>query len=346
MKIVNREYGSDFHYYDNTTLNELSFFDKSNYFFFFSGRVALYNLLAFGIRVYQWKKVGFPSYYCHEVVDFCRQLPIEIIYYEYDPISEQLPINWEDELQHVFINVDFFGVKKIDTAFLSKSVIVDDVTHNLLSVEKSTADYCFGSLRKQLPVGVGGFCFAKSGDFSTTISENSFANRLAMQKLSAMYLKSAYLNNLFNDKDVFRALYTKAEEEFESLETNAKLPRLIQTQLFSLPIRTLIEQTHKNINYAKNKLKLIPGITLLASSSNAAMGILLFCESEQLRDNFISYLINSNIFPAILWPGQFTEVAILVQNRILFIHADFRYDKEDVNAIIYIINNYNRNVSL
>src|SRR5690606_37957785 len=97
MKMLIKEYGSDFHYCDHPYKGQQNFIsENSNISLFFSGRVALFNLLAFGIQKYGWKKVGFPSYYCHEVVDFCRRLPIEITYYTYNPLMAETEIGWED----------------------------------------------------------------------------------------------------------------------------------------------------------------------------------------------------------------------------------------------------------
>jgi hypothetical protein len=69
------------------------------------------------------------------------------------------------------------GVKKLDTSFLKKSVIIDDLTHNLLSFNESNADYCFASLRKQIPIAVGGFCLSKNNDFNSNISQLSGKNQ-------------------------------------------------------------------------------------------------------------------------------------------------------------------------
>ncbi|MGO4709169.1 hypothetical protein AB4Y90_08630 [Chryseobacterium sp. 2TAF14] len=340
--MTNKEYGSDFHYFNETHTSKTSFFDE-NFSFFFSGRVALYNLLESGINKYGWKKVGFPSYYCHEVVEYCKKLPIEVEYYSYNPLSDRLP-DWDDAIENVFINVDFFGIKKLDTDFLKNSIIIDDLTHNLLSVSKSEAHYCFGSLRKQLPIATGGFVYSKNENFENNIHSNEFANNIALKKLAAMFLKSEYLKGLFSQKDVYRIMFSEAEENFQSYDTNAKLPEIIYTQLSALSPEELISKTYKNIQSIKKLIFPSDKISLLQSSENTEMGLVFICENNDLRNQFKSYLIENKIFPAILWPEQFNISEIDLQNRILFIHADFRYQNTDIEFIANVINKFIENV--
>lgn len=336
----NKEYGSDFHYLFEASEIESSLFSKANFSFFFSGRVALYNLLEKGIEKHQWKKVGFPSYYCHEVVEFCRKLPIEVVYYEFNPFTNTQSINWEDEQKNVFINVDFFGIQKLDTSIFQKSIIIDDLTHNLLSLKETKADYCFGSLRKQLPLATGGFCLDNKNDFQFTENVNEFATKIAAQKLSAMYLKSEYLEGKFNHKEIFRKLYLEAEEKFESHKTNSTLPDLIKSQLFSLVPENLIKKSYENLQFVKSKLNPSKKVILKSTHDLTEMGIILLCETNDLRNNLRTNLIENKIYPAVLWPGQLSAVDKDLENRILFIHSDFRYEQEDLEFIIYTINNF------
>jgi len=342
--VINREYGSDFHYFFDDHRERSSLFADDKFSFFFSGRVALYNLLSFGIEKYQWKKVGFPSYYCHEVVEFCNKLPIEIIYYEFNPVSSQESVAWEDDEYSVFINVDFFGIKKLDTLFLKKTVIIDDVTHNLLSFKKSNADYCFASLRKQIPLPVGGFCLSKNNDFNVQIDETDKANLTAVQKLSAMYLKSLYLKGDFHKKDIFRKLYIEAEGNFESLETNSCIPGVIKAQISSLNPESLIYATRRNCQILKSKIKTSERVKILQTDAQTEMGLLLLCHTKHIRDEIRKCLIDNKIFPAVLWPKQSSPADIELENTILFVHCDFRYDENDVEFIAVTINNCIKNV--
>ncbi len=45
-KVINKEFGSDFHYFYDANVEESSLFSDNKFSFFFSGRMALYNLLS------------------------------------------------------------------------------------------------------------------------------------------------------------------------------------------------------------------------------------------------------------------------------------------------------------
>jgi hypothetical protein len=342
--LINKEFGSDFHYFFEENVNKLSLFSEDKFLFFFSGRVALFNLLKFGIEKYQWKKVGFPSYYCHEVVEFCNKLPIEVIYYQFNPSSDSESIVWEDKENNVFVNIDFFGIKKLDTLFIKKSIIIDDLTHNLLSFNESKADYCFASLRKQIPIAVGGLCLSKNNDFSLQINETDLANKTAVQKLSAMYLKAMYLRGSFQEKNFFRELYINAEENFKLIETNSKLPKIIHSQLFSLNPENLIQATRKNCQILKSKIQTSAKVKILQTEAETEMGLVLQFETNYLRDETRKHLIKNLIYPAVLWPKQFLQTDIELERTIIFIHCDFRYIEQDIEFIALTLNNFIKNV--
>ncbi|NGM67213.1 hypothetical protein [Sphingobacterium sp. SGR-19] len=342
----NKEFGSDFHYFydENSVLNLGSLFQDQNLEYFFSGRVALYNLLQFGQKKYKWHKVGFPSYYCHEVVDFCKNLPLEVEYYNYNPFDEDEEVEWEDESGSVFINVDFFGIKKLDCSFLRKTEVIEDLTHNLESLSRSSANYCFGSLRKQLPLAVGGVIWSRHGDFAVNLEDNRFSNQIALKKLTAMYLKSEYLEGRFSHKDSFRTLYLEAEELFGDLQTNTALPKIVQAQLKGLVPRKLIEKTRLNINYGRKLLELSKNIVCLSAENGTEMGFAFLCGDYTIREKFRTYLISHNIFPAVLWPNQISERDIEIQHRVLFVHVDFRYNQKDIYFIVDVINKFIKHV--
>lgn len=338
--MINKEFGSDFYYYSADFSNQShSLFDVNQLSLFFSGRVALYNLLSFGIENYGWKMVGFPSYYCHEVVDFCKTLPIKVQYYDYNPFNIT-EIDWADDDQNVFINVNYFGISKLETSFIKRSVVIEDATHDLLSLKNQNAHFVFGSLRKQLPLPVGGFIYDPKNTFSQKESSNSFGDEVASQKLLAMQLKLRYLKGELEDKSTFRTLFTEAEKSFESEKTNSALPDSAFDILNKIAVEELIITTRLNIQQAKSLWKANNRIKLLTSSEKAEMGLLLLCETQDIRNNLRRYLIENNIYPAILWPNQKNEKDGYFENRILFVHADFRYSFEDIHYIVNRINKF------
>ncbi|WP_336958346.1 hypothetical protein [Chryseobacterium contaminans] len=338
---MNKEFGSDFHFIYSEK-KQSKFLNQSNLTLFFSGRVAIYNLLKFGISKYGWKKVGFPSYYCHEVVTFCKDLDAEITLYEYNPLEDS-EILWDDNPGSVIINVNFFGIKKANLAFLKNTIIIEDVTHDLLSCNRSSADYYFGSLRKQIPIGAGGFCILKEGEsFSDDLEITQTAVQTYHKKLAAMLLKTEYLGDKLEYNDLYRRYYQEAEHMFENHATDSLLPDQAITQLYTYSIEDIIAATKANIALGIEVLQ--PSEQFQIANNNNGFCLVLYCKNQEIRNQLREYLINNKIFPAILWPDQIFEKDKSLQNRILCIHMDFRYSSEEIKYIANKINRFFENV--
>jgi len=336
--MIIKEYGSDFHYnadsewYLKDASNSLM--NNNDFSLFFSGRSALANLLDQGIKESGWKQVFIPSYYCHEVVHFIERLPIKINYYDYNPLldspTKQLDI--QDVESNVIINVSFFGLKGLDLSFL-KVIIVDDLTHDILGYENSNASYCFGSLRKELPVPVGGFCYSPKGYNLPNASHNLAAEEVAIQKLSAMLLKKQYLEGTFADKDLFRSLFIESENAFELKFTNSSIPEVAKSILFQLDINKILEAKKNNVKTALELLKDIADVKFNNGNSDCSFGLLVECNSKQQRDALKLFLISRKIFPAILWPNQLLARDKAIEDQLLFLHMDYRYTINDIEII-------------
>lgn len=339
----NREFGSDFNLIVDSTDAKHHFFNGLSINYFFSGRVAIYNLLREGIDKFGWKKVGFPSYYCHEVVEYCKDLRIEIVYYNYNPFSPLTTIDWEDTADNVFINVDFFGIGKIDVSFLSESIVIEDLTHNLRSILSSNADFVFASLRKQLPCPSGGICISKNNILEFKLSQSNEANKIAWIKASAMLLKSLYLENEMSDKSFFRQLFVKSEEMFSSKQTDTAMPDISRFVFDSIDLDKVISKTQENLLYVLTKLVSTSNILINKLVHTQAMGLIYYFNDFSSRENFRNYLIENKVYPAVLWPDQIEPNDILLQNQILFVHVDFRYSQTELDYLIGLINKFFKN---
>ncbi|BAP33030.1 uncharacterized protein CHSO_3993 [Chryseobacterium sp. StRB126] len=338
---MNKEFGSDFHFIYSEK-KQSQFLSQSNLTLFFSGRVAIYNLLKFGISKYGWKKVGFPSYYCHEVVTFCKDLDAEITLYEYNPLEDH-EIIWEDNPGSVIVNVNFFGIKKANLDFLKNTVTIEDITHDLLSSNQSSADYYFGSLRKQIPIGAGGFCILKEGEsFSDDLQVTQTAVQTYQKKLTAMFLKTEYLEGKLEHNDLYRKYYQEAEHIFEDHATDSLLPDQAIAQLQTYSIENLIAATNENIILGVETL--LRSEQFKVANKNNGFCLILYCENQEIRDQLREYLIKNKIFPAVLWPDQIFERDKNLQNRILCVHMDFRYSSEEIKHIANKINSFFENV--
>jgi len=343
----NKEYGSDFYYpvapqWSLDPSND-SFFASSEIALFFSGRSALYHLLVQGISKQMWKHLYLPSYYCHEVYRFVKELPIEIHYYHFNPAFDiELDRNSiPDCVDTVLVNTSFFGMKTADASFLKNTIIVEDLTHNLKACDTSNAHYCFGSLRKELPVGVGGFCYSPRALEIPMGGANSDADKLAELKIEAMSQKQAYLSGSSEDKTTYLEQFAKGESQFEAIYTQATMPEIAKRQLFSLDMDKLLVQKEKNLLQAMAALVHLDQIRVFGSADNRpTFGLVFQCRSTEVRNALRTHLIENKIYPAILWPDQTEERDRLLENTLLFIHTDFRYDAKDISEITKTIISY------
>ncbi|WP_439504233.1 hypothetical protein [Sediminibacterium sp.] len=345
--MINKEYGSDFHYFlhEDIVSNSIedSIFHREEFSLFFSGRAALFHIISQGIKLWGWKKVYFPSFYCHEVPLFIKSLSVQILYYNYNPFVNST-INFldiEDIDTNVFINVFFFGVRKIDHISFNKTVIIEDCTHSILSFQNSKADYCFGSLRKELPLPAGGFCISPKMKPLPKGTLNINAEKVAGDRLLAMQLKNEYLDGTNQDKSLYRKLFTESEKKFQSDFTNAKMPNCAYEILLKINAKKVLKIKENNIKTALEQLSNIKDVIINFQSSNCdVFGLCLEFKTTIIKNKFKDYLIENNIFPAVLWPNQIWQEDIDVENRILFIHLDYRYNQYDVLIITKLIKEY------
>ena len=129
--MIKTEFGSDFEYTTNEDFllkdSSNSYFNSPRFSLFFSGRVALYQLLSQGIKKYNWTHVYLPSFYCHEVVHFIKPLNITVTYYDFNPfidtISKKIECNDSDTT--VIINVSFFGLVQLDLSSFKNCIIIN-----------------------------------------------------------------------------------------------------------------------------------------------------------------------------------------------------------------------------
>jgi hypothetical protein len=339
-----KEFGSDFDFLINEDFllknSNDSCFNNSKISLFFSGRAALFHLIKNGIKNNNWQRVYLPSFYCHEVTNYIECLNVTIEYYDFNPFidSEDKQIQIEDSERNIIINVSFFGMVKLNLKHLKKAVIIDDYTHDLLRIKESSAHYCFGSLRKELPIPVGGFCYSPRNLKLPIEYSNAFSEVVAVQKLTAMYLKSLFLNNKISEKELYRSLFANAEEIFENQNTNVGLPEVAKAILFKLDLEKIIFQKRKNFSSALEIINSIPQVfQSKQKNSNSEFGLVLLCDNEKQKQGLRTYLIENAIFPATLWPNQFLDVDINTEKRMLFVHLDYRYnEQESINIAIKI----------
>lgn len=349
--MINKEYGSDFPHilitdFDNDSTDPI-FINSENVNLHFSGRSSLYHIIVNGIKCHGWKRILIPSYYCHEVVDFIKVLPLNVEYYEITPfIERKIALDSEkDNLKTAIVIVDFFGLDKIDYRGIQNAFIIEDVTHNLDGLMNSGAHYTFGSLRKILPISVGGFSFSSSFKFKIELNApNENVKELVELRNKAMVLKSAYLQGENEDKETYRNLYAITEEKFREPFTSTALPASVLSQIKKIDLSAINVAKTINLDLIKSILMKNDVFSVLTSAKNEEFALTLKFKNIEARDSMKSYLINNKIYPIVLWPNQFTQDNLVLQDTILFIHVDFRYSHDEIRHIAEKLNNFHLHV--
>ncbi len=348
-RMINKqEYGSEFDYPINSKWNldntKDSIFNDSAFSLFFSGRSALYHLLDMGIKTHSWKQIYLPSYYCHEVTAFLKPLALEIHYYDYNPLSgSEIDFNSIlDTKSSVFVNVNFFSSIKLDISPLMKATIVDDITHHLLSYKTSSASYCFGSLRKELPVPLGGFCFSPSGLTLPIGTTNKEAVSVTESRIKAMLTKKQYLDGVIASKNEFRDVFSETEDAFDEVLARSAMPEIAKEILFSLDVPKLLKQKQVNLKAAFLNLQDVDKKVFKFENYEDVeyFALILFCSSAAQRNALKKFLISNSVYPAILWPNQLNERDSDVESRVLFLHMDFRYSEGEIITFTNLVKKY------
>jgi len=219
--------------------------------------------------------------------------------------------------------------------------VIEDHTHDPVSdwARASTATYCMASLRKTLPVPDGALVWSPRGaPLPLPIGGASAAGSL---KLSAMMLKTAWLNGKDVDKSVFRTLQQVGEVGLRSVATapttvtRTVLPQLDVWRLRSIRadnVRALI----KSLSADEDRWRPLT----YGPADAAPFNVQLVCGSERVRDALLAHLGRERIYAPVHWrqsPDQFGSgdpAAVDYAARILTLPVDHRYGEPDVRRVV------------
>ena len=336
------EFGSDFHAC-NYPIGEslLDIFRDAN--LYIDGRQALIDI----IKDNEWECIWVPSYYCYEFIE--ALLPYtKVRFYDYTPfenlnlIFNKITISDKEAI----VVSNFFGLNYQSYNDI-KCTIIEDHSHDLISdwARNSDADWCFASLRKTLPIADGGILWSpKRHSLPLKPRQTTEGEKLASDRYKAMALKSQYLEGNRIDKDFFREIYIRTENEFDTLPISS-----ISKQSFDiisqLDIKKWYNTKKNNWELAVANIRTNKDIKVLTSTTNIhnkhPFSIVLKFSSQDVRDKFRTLLIQNKIYPAILWsiPSDKCSISQNFSNTMLSIHCDARYDSDEMMIMIKRINN-------
>ncbi|MBD5308360.1 MAG: hypothetical protein HDS15_03660 [Bacteroides sp.] len=338
------EFGSDFHYllqYPDLVpfIKDI----KSEYRLYAEGRHAFESIL---IKE-NIKRVWIPSYYCYESITGIESLGIQIVFYHCSPVSDlrEIITSLCIKSKEAILVMNYFGLHSQVDYSEHDFLIIEDHSHDPISdwALHSNADWCFASLRKTIPVADGGILWSPVGRSLPLEPETSWqAVKNFDYRYSAMKEKTNYLlTGTEFLKNHYLTVFKDTEEAFSSIPICA-ISALSRQIVKSFDLRYWLDLKKRNFEILRSLL--IPDSTYeilqpLTSNTTPFSLILLFT-SQQKRDAVRRYLIQSQVYPAILWavPENTDSESDNFSKRMLSIHCDGRYTPTDMEELACRIN--------
>lgn len=337
------ECGSDFAYPDGVRADEDRLALPLGAKLFHSGRDALRALAAFLSP--RPARILVPSYYCQEVSLALVSAGFRVEAYPDDP-RWALPALDTVHLRpgDAIIVCNTFGLRAgfNEPYSVPQGVtVIEDHTHDPFGgwSRSSTAQYCYASLRKWLPIPDGGILWSNQSEvLPIPKASNSYHAAITEDKTFAMALKASYLNGGSSDKSQYRSLFSRAETRIGRLAP-ARMSATSRDILQNVPVISWRAQRLANYDVLASELSKLPevGLMLLKPAEHCVpYAACLVMDRPEDRARLAAKLISSSIYPAVLWPIAQDRIKGVghreadLANRILCIHCDHRYSAEDM----------------
>ena len=285
--------------------------------FFNSGRSAFAFLVG---EVIKPKKIYLPSYNDWSFISVLEtRFPfIEIEYY---PVNRELTCCYP---QYVYKNetlvfIHYFGHQNSSRLPKAEGTILEDISHSYMSEINHTGDYIFGSYRKILKVGDGGFI-------------NSYFNPIYEESKKL----DTWLRYEAKDWRDMREAENMIDRNFEIADMSSQALSIVLNADHDL-IRNKRQENDKFLNenisvgrpllvYKKNECPLVHNRIL---------------ETQKERDSLRRYLAGKKIFTAIHWPthnsvkynGNNIDDTLWIENHIISIPVSHDYNLNDMDYI-------------
>lgn len=301
------------------------------------------------------KKVALlPPFTCHTVFEPFMDFGYEI---HTLPINLDLLINAEDILRyqdkygagvvlvHGYYGFDTLpGFNKVVKALQDKGVIViEDCTQCLYSdYPISDANYVVASIRKWCGVPDGGFAICKEGHFTQKPIQTD--EKMVEAKRIASELKYQFLFEGKGDKPTFKAKYREGEELLDNQTNYYAIGELSAAIQAELNVEMLKKKRRTNYKVLLEGLQKTKGIKVIFNTLPNDVVPLYFPILVDDRETLQDIMANNDIYAPVVWLKAdncpaIDEVAKTIYEKILCIPIDQRYDVDDMQRIVNVINN-------
>ncbi|TXE11672.1 hypothetical protein FUA26_06280 [Seonamhaeicola algicola] len=341
MNTKTLEFGSFFQQPENAAYktHDIAF---KNQALFYNGRHAVKYLIDGIMSMHTVNRIWIPEYYCQHVSHWLKTCYNTIKTYPVDPNNQPKGvINIPEAKDHdiVLIN-NFWGTANCSINTLGKTLItIEDHSHGWLSNAclNSAADYCFASLRKSLPIPLGGMAWSNTHTLPK-ITYNTEADTFKTiwdTTAKAMTQKADFLKAKHSSakKEVFLELINTAELAMHNHHAIEALPpeheSIIAQWLNFDPL--YYKKQHETLLKTLVKPEMHPQ---WCAAEGTNFGWIYHFETYDHLTRFKNYLIANKVYPSLLWPDNPENYGYYLN-----LHIDFRYNEAHIAHLANILNN-------
>lgn len=301
------------------------------------------------------KKVAvLPSFTCDTVFEPFLKAGYAVYYY---PIEKNLTTT-SDAIMKTVVEHDasivlfhrYFGFDTLDgsvdkmceTLRRQGKYTIEDCTQCLYSsIPRSAADFTVGSIRKWTGTPDGGFAVCRDGVLADKPEKSDVS--LEQAKVQASYAKYRYLFEHEGDKSEMLAMYRDAEDILDKQSDFFAISKTAVKVQANLDKEDLKNKRRENFNILSKSLKgPIQAVFSLNGEKEAPLYFPILVDD---RAALQKHLVSNAIYAPVVWPKDENqpiqcEGAENAYNHLLCIPIDQRYDADDMNRIIGVVNNF------
>lgn len=316
-----------------------------DYKLFYTGRQAFKYILDTICAEQDIDKIWMPNYYCQHVTRWIKKIYNNLYFYDINPfefINTVDVSSFASGKDIVLIN-NYWGLSDSYTKNSHGPVIVEDHSHGWLTNNcmHSQADYCFASLRKSLPIPLGGICWKPDSKIKNHVNffleDPSFYS--AFDTLfEAMNDKKQYNKGISGiDKNAFLKVMEDTEDYLDKNHDIIKLRTQDHDLISNFITLNFLEKKETNLNLMYNNLNQVDFMQVVKRKDYTSFGLTLLFKDKTNWGSLRAYLIKHQIYPSYLWPDNALNQEWCY---VLNVHVDFRYHETDMMYIADCINNW------
>lgn len=326
----------------------------SDYVWLSTGRSAIkFVIKTIEERMPNLKKVAvLPSFTCDTVFEPFLKAGYEVFYY---PIEKNLTTTSEAILNTVkehdasiVLFHRYFGFDTLDEKVDSlcdnlralRKYSIEDCTQCLYSgISRANADFTVGSIRKWTGTPDGGFAVCRDGMLNNKpkLSDKD----LEQAKVRACFAKYRYLFEHAGEKIEMLAMYREAEDILDNQSEFYSISDTSATVQANLDKEELISKRRENFEILKKSLSdPIHSAFSLTQDNEVPLYFPILVDD---RTSLQKHLVANSIYAPVVWPKDEHQPlqcdgAENAYQHLLCIPIDQRYDSDDMNRIISVIN--------